>query len=342
LGKHARELGIRLHASSRHRLQERFAMHALSLEIAAGRRLLAAWRTFVVAATILPAILCLNLHGARAQATPAPSASPGKTGAATQPQSSAGQASRPVTSPPPARSAAPGSGGTHEGIKVHGHWMIEVKSPEGKLVSHTEFENNLSVNGASSLTGFLAQNQATTLEQSYTPGEWGITLSDPTSPPCSASIATPFNDGSSYNLYNPLTVGTANFCILTQLAPPAAIYPTGCPSAPLGCSYNLSLQGNSGGNLVLSGTVISEAAGTISQVQTLLSTCASNIGPAACWNETAPDSRTLDFVMAFTTATLPASNTTNTPCGGTGQVSCAVTVPSGGDTISVTVTISFQ
>lgn len=33
--------------------------------------------------------------------------------------------------------------GTQEGIKVHGHWTIEVRNPDGKLVSHTEFENSL-------------------------------------------------------------------------------------------------------------------------------------------------------------------------------------------------------
>ena len=33
--------------------------------------------------------------------------------------------------------------GTQEGIKVHGHWTIEVRNPDGKVVTHTEFENAL-------------------------------------------------------------------------------------------------------------------------------------------------------------------------------------------------------
>jgi hypothetical protein len=34
-------------------------------------------------------------------------------------------------------------GGQHEGIKVHGHWTIEVRNHEGSLVRHVEFENSL-------------------------------------------------------------------------------------------------------------------------------------------------------------------------------------------------------
>src|ERR1700747_3718133 len=34
-------------------------------------------------------------------------------------------------------------GGQHEGIKVHGHWTIEVRNPDGSLTRHVEFENSL-------------------------------------------------------------------------------------------------------------------------------------------------------------------------------------------------------
>ena len=33
--------------------------------------------------------------------------------------------------------------GKHEGIKVHGHWTIEVRNPDGSVVTHREFENSL-------------------------------------------------------------------------------------------------------------------------------------------------------------------------------------------------------
>ena len=41
-----------------------------------------------------------------------------------------------------ARNAISGpGGGPTEGITVHGHWTIEVREPDGKLVSRSEFEN---------------------------------------------------------------------------------------------------------------------------------------------------------------------------------------------------------
>src|SRR5713226_7169875 len=34
-------------------------------------------------------------------------------------------------------------GGPQEGIKVHGHWVLEVRNPDGSLASRSEFENAL-------------------------------------------------------------------------------------------------------------------------------------------------------------------------------------------------------
>jgi len=35
------------------------------------------------------------------------------------------------------------AGGKNEGIKVHGHWVLEIKNPDGSLASRHEFENSL-------------------------------------------------------------------------------------------------------------------------------------------------------------------------------------------------------
>jgi hypothetical protein len=278
---------------------------------------------------VLAALFALVLSGSsvvraqsRATSPPAPAAAPAKA-------APAAQVAHPAT---PAKGQP---GGTHEGIKVHGHWMIEVRSPDGKLLSHTEFEN--SFYGTNLPVQFL--------NQTFTPGEWGILLGDPSTPPCSANFAYPFN------INNP---GLANqveyngpFCVITQLAPPAAIYPINCGSgASSGCSSNLQVGSNispAQGILTLSGKVTSETAGTISVVQTVISTCGPTVGPSACWKETSPDSYSnADIVETFTGTPLPSSNTPTTPCGGTGQISCAVNVPAAGDTINVQVTISFQ
>jgi hypothetical protein len=49
------------------------------------------------------------------------------------------------------------SGAPHEGIKVHGHWTIEVREPDGRLVSHREFENALLDEGQTLLAGLLGR-----------------------------------------------------------------------------------------------------------------------------------------------------------------------------------------
>ena len=69
-----------------------------------------------------------------------------QSGAVPAPHSAPAAAARPVGHPR----------GEHEGIKVHGHWTIEVKNPDGKLVSHTEFENALvQPEGAQNLVNLL-------------------------------------------------------------------------------------------------------------------------------------------------------------------------------------------
>lgn len=58
--------------------------------------------------------------------------------------------------------------GQHEGIKVHGHWTIEVRNPDGKLVTHREFENALDNFGGRLLAQYLARNE--------TVGQWNVAL----------------------------------------------------------------------------------------------------------------------------------------------------------------------
>jgi hypothetical protein len=284
---------------------------------------------------VLAAVFALTLSNSgagRAQSTAAPpavaAAAPAKAAPFAQPKQ-------------PAQPGERQPGGTHEGIKVHGHWMIEVKSPDGKLISHTEFENSLFGGGGGEILPlFFTATQSQGVV--YTPGEWGVLLGDPASPPCSAELSFPFNNNNLTTL--PLAYNSG-FCVLAQQAPPAAIYPLNCGSTPnSNCSYNLQIGINGQGSLTLSGSVISANAGTISQVQTLLSTCGGKIAPTVCATETSPDSPAPfggDYVLVFTNASLPQSGS-STPCGGAGQISCAVTVPAAGDSINVSVTISFQ
>lgn len=50
---------------------------------------------------------------------------------------------------------------TGDGIKVHGHWTIDVKNADGSLASHHEFENALTSDGAASLSRLLATPNTT-------------------------------------------------------------------------------------------------------------------------------------------------------------------------------------
>ena len=74
-----------------------------------------------------------------------------------------------VKTPAAKRQAASApAGGPKEGIRVHGQWTIDVRNPNGKLVTHREFKNALTQSGATFLTNFIARN--------FVPGEWRIML----------------------------------------------------------------------------------------------------------------------------------------------------------------------
>ena len=61
-------------------------------------------------------------------------------------------------------------GGTQEGIKVHGHWVIEVRNPDGGLVERREFDNALAPGGPQLLAQWLLR--------SGSPARWVIELGD--------------------------------------------------------------------------------------------------------------------------------------------------------------------
>jgi cell division protein FtsB len=135
--------------------------------------------------------------------------------------------------------------GSHEGIKVHGHWTIEVRNPDGRLINHREFENSLTAgvgNGNTVLANLLARLSSV----SY----WGLTLGG--------------NVCQNANL-------SASACDLVEpgisSTPAPAFFPT------------LNVSAN-GGNFVITGTATAQLAGTISSVQSFVYTCNPNIAPA--------------------------------------------------------------
>jgi hypothetical protein len=61
--------------------------------------------------------------------------------------------------------------GSHQGVAVHGHWVIDVKNPDGSLAHHYDFENALQSTGQHMLT-FLLTGQ-------FVPSDYMIFLNPP-------------------------------------------------------------------------------------------------------------------------------------------------------------------
>ena len=69
-----------------------------------------------------------------------------------------------------------------EGIKVHGHWVIEVRNPDGSLVDRREVQNALSVAGGPLLAGLLTRNLSA--------GYWTILLTGGSNSACAPAPGT--------------------------------------------------------------------------------------------------------------------------------------------------------
>ena len=146
--------------------------------------------------------------------------------------------------------AAPG-GGINEGVQVHGHWTLEVRDPDGSLVSRHEFENALGDLGESALARVLTGWE--------TAGHWEIYLkNDPLS-------GSPFRD----------EVGDpANGFIVDPSC--------NCSGVPWRfCNLNESFNFSTS-VITLTGWAQAQADGNISSVQTVAYTCQSNVSPSQC------------------------------------------------------------
>jgi hypothetical protein len=161
----------------------------------------------------------------------------------------------------PANRAAARKGGNHEGITVHGHWVIEVKNPDGAIVQRREFENSLTQHGPAILTVILSGNQV--------PGGWYISLQDP---------ANPRTGSPCQGLDNSIT-GAQGACFILQQGLSYAdiisnAVPTSfCTNSPTPCSYTLGSALGSGGSFVLSGSIQANQVGNIGSVATNLVAC---------------------------------------------------------------------
>lgn len=172
--------------------------------------------------------------------------------------------------------------GKHEGIKVHGHWTIEVRNSDGSLARHVEFENSLDPgfsipNPRAGQNPFVLPGGAAYLS-AVSSGQWLGPV-----PPSFWTILLVGPSGLS-NLTNttnaPCTeffLNTIGACILTQS--------TTCVTIPgYNCALSVTPLGTANApyytGLQLSGSVQATENGQISTVATLIQniTCPASVG----------------------------------------------------------------
>ena len=144
--------------------------------------------------------------------------------------------------------AAPHTPGT-EGIKIHGHWVIDVKNADGSIAEHRDFENALVPSqGGSLLAGLLLGR--------FSPQTFDVVLAG--------------------------TGKTALLYLNGQTCP------QGLVSGPSDCSATLTQDSLGGSSIVLRSSYAPTAALTITTVSTGLGTCpttaggATPVSPATC------------------------------------------------------------
>lgn len=127
-------------------------------------------------------------------------------------------------------------------IQVHGHWVMDVKNPDGTLAAHKEFENSLTT-GMNQGNNFLA----TLLAGSTVPGPWAMSV---------------------------LINGT----LLYNIVQTSAI----CFSNPEGCATGMTVTVSNQQIIFQGTTTPMLAPGPVSYVATSLATCAATTNPPAC------------------------------------------------------------
>ena len=158
------------------------------------------------------------------------------------------------------QSASPSTnskGGHSEGIQVHGHWTIEVRNPDGRLVSRREFENALTTNGSFFLASVMGRQ--------FSVGEWSVTLGSGNvnvDSPCTSSL-------------NPISP-----CVLYEAT---GHYP-GADNTSAFKTLTVSMldQGINHG-VILNGNATAQRTGSIGNVQTQLWLCPPSTAPNACF-----------------------------------------------------------
>jgi hypothetical protein len=197
--------------------------------------------------------------------------------------------------------------GMNQNLKMHGHWIIDIKNPDGTLVQHHEFENAIQYDGQNYLVGLMSGYGAA--------GPWEIYFSNATA----TSAGSPCN--------------TAEFPYC------ASVYSTASQPGLFSCSVYTCAGGLTitpkfgvGPTLTLTGSIAATQAGSIGFVATGMSACGGAAGPSG-------------YPTAISTITPTACYTSTTSSFGGTATSTTLGVPisvAQGQIIQVTVVLSFS
>jgi hypothetical protein len=199
------------------------------------------------------------------------------------------------------------AGRASEGVTVHGYWKIDVRNPDGSLVSHTEFENALTTDGSLALVRLMHGTSAVNFMYIRLDG-----------PDVNSSVCT--------------------WPLLTIMVPyPCVIVPPGSPSWDLHQSStntfpNLTsaVQSSPSGALVLSGAITAAASSTINTVSTALAQGCPALGAEVPCDFSADLVASLSTLTQFSLAPDQSHPTSHPIAVAAGQV------------IQVSVTLSFS
>jgi len=211
--------------------------------------------------------------------------------------------------------AKPEKPGT-EGLKVHGHWKLVAKNPDGTVAKTIEFENSLQLGGY----GYGDYLLPSLMIGQVTPGQWGIVLQGSGFCANSCSILT------STAATNPLDL----FCSSTELCFPG-MTTTITPGTITPLSPAL---------LTFAGFFTATSSGSITSVQTEDSFCSASAAQSA-QNGTAPYTPVVINLTPQTCQTAPAPATYLFNSYGFTRTGTSFNF-SAGQLIQVSVTISFS
>jgi len=200
--------------------------------------------------------------------------------------------------------------GNNEGIRVHGHWIIDVRNPDGSLAEHRDFEN--------SLAGYGSELLAALMSGYAVPSDYAIFVSSGGNAPC-----TQVADAAVIYAYQACGLVRS----LTTLPASALCQYYTCFTT---LTYTPTLIDSSatGSQLVFSGAFVASQAGTISSVSTLFGTCPANLLQASSLATVTPAAcSTTPGIGGYRTMTAAAVTTVNIAAN---QI------------VQVTVTISFS